>query len=64
MRHDQSLSVALTHRQKEALRDYTGALGVAMGTYVRDLVRESIPSEYWQREPAPKGQLSFDEEES
>jgi hypothetical protein len=57
-----SVSVNLTPRQYGALRAYCSAVDASMSAYVRAIVAESIPPQYWEREPAPPGQLELVEQ--
>jgi hypothetical protein len=54
-----ALSVKLTPRQYDALRAYTDAIDSTMAGYVRALVTPSIPSQFWDREETPPGQLTI-----
>lgn len=61
MRHAERIDVRLTDRQKAALHDYSGSLGVSMAGYVRALIVESIPDDYWPPTPIG-GQLTITED--
>lgn len=60
----EQVSVKLSLREKAALQNYAGFLGISMSQYMREWTLPEIPPEYWEREPTPPGQLSLVEDES
>ena len=61
--HTAAVSVALTPRQHRALRTYSGAVESSMSAFVRALVIQSIPPQYWEHEEPPPGQMRLGETE-
>lgn len=54
-----ALSVKMTPRQYAALRAYTESIDATMGGFARGLLTQSIPSEFWDREETPPGQMTI-----
>lgn len=58
LRND-AVSVPLSPREKDALRNYAGSLGMTMAHFVREWTLPEIPPEYWEREKPPPGQMTL-----
>jgi len=60
-KHDHRITVSLTRRQAEALRAYAASQGVKPGPYVRLLVTDDVPREFYDPIPPPPGQMILGE---